>query len=272
MRVFRYIAIAVVAPLVLTGCGGSSDVKPAKGDTSANTVQGKEAKRDAAADRDAELKDEAVAQYFDAISYSDPEKMEAVKSVVAPGSIAAAYLQEQSDVSNAGIDAGTPYDGGPAKKIDGGFENCDETDDENSCTKWTDLEQVNGRLAKFTVNGTDITDRIAVGDGTKANAGSLASVEFLSTYKSVQSEVVFVNLRVTSDKEPVNLNLYSATYRGTDKRQSTATADSTGPTELEADSTAYVSLIFKAGAIGGDVKLGVSDSDYNEIEATIKTR
>jgi hypothetical protein len=263
MRLRRFTALAFAASLVLAGCGGGGDVQEAKGDTSAKTVE---------SDKDApELKGSAVKAYFDAISYSDPQKMEAVKDTVAPGSIAAAYLQEQSDVSNAGIDAGTPYDGGPAKKVDGGFENCDEVDDKDSCTKWTDLEQVDGKLAKFKVNGVDLTDRIAIGDGSKAEAGDLATVEFLSTYKSVQADYIFVNLRVTSGKEPISLNSYSAKYRGTDKRQSTATADSTGPTDIEADSTAYIALVFKASAIGGEVKLGVFNSDYDETTVAIKT-
>ncbi|MCW2789508.1 MAG: hypothetical protein JWP56_1811 [Aeromicrobium sp.] len=248
--------------LLLAGCGGDPDVKDATGDTSAKTVQGE---KPSVASKD-------LQRYFDAVASSDPDALAAVEDVAAPGSVAAAYLQEQSDVSNAGIDAGSPYDGGTAKKVDGGYENCDDTTDEDSCVKWGDLEQVDGKLAKFTINGTDISDRISVGDGTKVDADKIASVEFLSSYKSVQSEVVFVNVRVASKKTPISLNIYDATYRDADKRQTTSTTDSTGPTELDADSTAYVSLVFKASAIGGTVNLGMYDSNFNEVRASVKTR
>lgn len=251
----------VVMTLSLAACDGGSDAKTAKGDTSANAVEGDKP----------ELENKDAKRFFDAIASSDPEKMAAVTDVAAPGSIAAAYLQEQSDVANAGIDAGSPYEGGEAQKVDGGYENCVETGDADSCVTWANLEQVDGKLAKFTINDVDISDRIAIGDGTSVKASAAAQVEFLSAYKSIQADVVFVNLKVTSGKDAISLNSYSATYRGIDKRQSTATGDSTSTTELEADSTAYISLVFKASAIGGTVKLGVYDKNFDEAFATVKT-
>jgi hypothetical protein len=261
MRTRLILTSLVSIAALASGCGGGSDVPPAKGDTSAKTVKGE----------DSELENADLRKFFDAIATSDPDKMAAVESLVAPGSIAAAYLQEQTDASNAAIDAGLVYQAGTTEKVKGGYQNCDKTEDEPSCVTWTDLEQVGGKLAKFTINDIDISDRISVGDGSKQKAGELATVEFLSAYKSVQSDQIFINVRVTSGNEKLMLDTYSATYRGADKRQSTAT-DSTGPTELDADSTAYLSLIFKASKIGGVAKLRILDEDYNrDVEVAIKT-
>lgn len=262
MRIRQTVVSVLAVGTLVAGCGGEPDVKPATGDSSAKTVEGKTP----------ELENADLKKFFDAIAASDPEKMQAVKSLAAPGSIAAAYLQEQSDASNALIDAGFGNDiGSTAKEVDGGYKNCSDPADPTNCVTWADFESANGKLAKFTINGTDISDRIAVGDGSNQDAGGLATVEFLSAYKSVQSDQIFVNVKVTSHTQKINLGAYTATYRGDDKRQSTAT-DASAPTELDADSTAYVSMIFKASKLGGIAKLAISDESYNvEQEVAIKT-
>lgn len=262
MHIRLVVASVLVVGTLLAGCGGDPDVKPAKGDTNAKKVEGKAP----------ELEDADIRRFFEAIAAYDPDKMKSVRTLAAPGSLAAAYLQEQSDASNALIDAGSgDDDGSNLNKVDGGYENCSDPSDPKNCVTWANFESVEGKLAKFTINDTDISDRITVGDGSKQKAGDLATIEFLSAYKSVQSDQIFVNVRVTSNKQKIDLNAYSATYRGKDKRQSTAT-DATAPTELDADSTAYISMIFKASKVGGVAKLTVSDENFDaEQEVAIKT-
>lgn len=245
--------------LVLSGCGGS-DATPADGDTSAKTVKG-----------DAELANDDIEAVFDAIAKSDVDAMTEAEKFVAPGSVAAAYLQEQRDATNADIDGGTFVEGSAPTKVKGGYKSCADSEDEESCVVWAGFESVDGKLASLTINDIDISDRVSVGDGSEIKAGDLGTVEFLSAYKSVQSGNVFVNVRITSNDEPVYADLYSAAYRGKDKRQTTA-SNASGNSDLDADSMTYASLIFEADEIGGTAKLDVSDENFNRTETVeVKT-
>lgn len=256
----RYLSvIAATIVLLATGCGGS-DVKGAEGDTAAKKVEGDK------------LSNGDIEKYFDAISSADPTKIEDVLTLAAPSSIAFAYLRYQEDANNAAIDGGSPYPESTMTKVDGGFKNCNDPADKSSCAVWADFESVDGKLAKFTVNGVDLKDRISIGDGSKAKVGSLGTIEFLGAYQSVQTGDVAVNVRVTSNKDAINIASYEATYRGTDKRQITA-ASIAGPTELGADSTAYVSMFFEHAKPGGELKMTLNSEDFmTSVDARIKTR
>ena len=89
MRNRILIATVVIAALGLASCGGDSDVKSAKGDTSATKVTGETPK----------LTDKQVGEYFAAVASEDIDKIKAAKELAAPGSIAAAYIQAQGDIS-----------------------------------------------------------------------------------------------------------------------------------------------------------------------------
>lgn len=259
MRTRHLSAIAVTIVLLLTGCGGS-DAKVAEGDTTAKKVEGDK------------LSNSDIEKYFEAIASGDPTKTEDVLPLTAPGSIAFAYARYRADADNAAIDGGTPLPASTITKVDGGFESCDDAADKSTCVVWSDFESVGGKLAKFTVNGVDIADRISIGDGSKTNVGSLGTIEFLGAYQSVQNGGVIVNTRVTSKKDAINIASYEATYRGTDKRQTTA-AEAAGPTELGADSTAYVSMYFEHAKPGGELKMSLSSKDFmTSVDARIKTR
>lgn len=256
------VTIFAILALVLTGCGGeTSDSKPADGDASAKKVENDEPK----------LANDDIEKFFKAISSADPDRIEGVKSLAAPDSVAAAYAQQQQDVINAGIDGGVPQDESTLKKVDKGYENC-PSGQPDSCIVWDDFEAARGKLAKFTVDDIDITDRISIGDGSTKKAGDLATLEFRSAYKSVQSGHVFVSVLVTSSNEKINIGSYEATYRGVDKRQSTA-VDVSGLTELDADSVATLAMVFKAAEVGGTVKVRIMNSEYaNEQIVEIKTQ
>lgn len=254
------VIFAAVALVSLTGCGGN-DAKQTEGDSKAATVN----------NDDATISNGDIEKYFKAISNEDPDEMAQVEQHAAPGSVAAAYLQEQTDAVNAQIDGGGSVGNTEFSKVDGGYKNCATDENGNdACVTWSGFESDAGKLAKFKINDIDISDRISVGDGSKKAAGSLATVEFLSAYKSVQSGYLFVNLKITTKADKINIDSYGATYRGTDKRQLTAVS-AAGPTELGADSTATVSVIFKAAKAGGTIQFDIADENYNK-EATVSIK
>lgn len=254
-------AVALVAALALAGCAGS-DTSPADGDTTAKKVT---------SDENEEVSNDDIKAVFEAISSGDPDEMEAVEKFVAPGSVAAAYLAHQRNSANASIDGGISSPASTLTKVEGGFKDCDGSGEENSCVVWADLKTEGGKLASLTVNDVELDDRITVGDGSTTDVGDLAEVEFLSAYKSIQGDQIFVNVRVTSLEQPITMNLYTATYRGSDKRQRTA-VDALGNTDLDPDSSTYATMIFEAKAVGGEAKLDISDQDFNQnLTATVKT-
>ncbi len=253
------IAAALLVPLSACSDG---EVKEAKGDTAAKTVDNSETK----------LEDADVKKVVEALSSSDPEELKDALPLTTPGSVAEAYLKHQVNLTTAAIDGGTEYQAGTVKKVDGGYQDCDDASDKSTRVVFGGFESTEGKLATLTVDSTPLADRIASGDGSTKKAGDLAEVEFLSAYKTVTSGDLHVVISVTSAGDPININQYQAKYRGTDKRQSTATAGE-GPTELAADSRANVAMVFKNADIGGEVTIQLLSEDYMTTETvTFKTR
>jgi hypothetical protein len=255
------IAAILLSVPAFASCSGSDEVKPATGESSAKV----------ATSEAPVAKDKDVESYFNAIVSADLDQLGEASSLVAPGSIADAYLKYHLAGANAAIDGGSPDEPSDLEKVEGGYKTCDDPDDPDDCVTWSDLESVDGKLAKFAVNGKDLTDRISVGDGSTAKAGELGTVEFLVAYQSVQSGDLFVLASVTSGDEPVTLNSGSATYRGPDKRQSQASSYY-GPDSLAADSTATLGLIFTSAKPGGEATLTFNSEDFSRSnDAKIKT-
>lgn len=135
------------------------------------------------------------------------------------------------------------------------------------------IRRRDGKVAKFTVDGEDLTDRI-MGTGDKVSLGRLGTIEFLTAYQSVSANGMVVNLLLkTKDLAVATSDFYSARYRAPDGRQATASENTTTPDELGSDSTATVSVFFDRAKPGGELRLSLSDVDYNvEREVKIKTR
>lgn len=101
--------------------------------------------------------------------------------------------------------------------------------------------------------------------------GSLATAEFVSSYKTAANDLV-VTFGVESSGQKLSIGLYEATYRAPSGRQSTATFGD-GPTELGADSKATIAMGFEKAEPGGKVTLTIADENYTtEKSITVKTR
>lgn len=245
--------------LPVAGCS-KSDVKETKGDTGVAT-----AKSDPPSNG-------GVKKYFEGLASYDPDQIEQSIKLAAVGSIAAAYAQYFLDTTNSALDAGQPYDPSSLSKTDGGYKVCGDDGDSKTCVTWTQLESTGGKIASLKVNGQDLSDRISVGDGTKQDAGKLATVEFLGAYQSVQANSMVINFKVVSSGQKVSIGSFEAKYRGPDGRQSVAsTAD--GPTDLDANSSANITLNFEHAKPGGTVTLEIDDENFNTTAAvSIKVR
>lgn len=192
-------------------------------------------------------------------------------TLAAPGSVAAAYAQYNVDANQAAIDGGSDYDDETLSEIDGGYKSCSGGTSDDDCVTWTDFESSDGKISSLKVNETDISKRISIGNGRSKKAGDLATVELLTAYQSVQANDMVVNALIKSGDGEITIGTYEAKYRGPDGRQTTASA-AEGPTELDADSTANVTLSFKNAKPSGEVTITVYNEDYDEETVTLKTR
>ena len=244
-----FLALALsFAAATLAGCGSSTKVAESK---SADTVKKVE-----------QVSDNDLDSYFDSYASGDPDKMAAAQSLASPGSLAEAYLIHQGALANSYLDGGSGSTEDKSTKTAEGYRLCDPNSNEkDSCTAYTDFKSVDGKLSSFTVNGLDLTNRLAIGKGAAVKAGSLATVKFISSYQAA-SNYLFAVLEVKSADKKLILGTYQATYRAPGGRQSTATG-ADGPAELGANSTANISIVFEKAKPGGELTLTIAVEDYN---------
>lgn len=247
MKMHRARLIAAVAVLMtlatgaLTSCGSDSDPDP-KASASPSISE----------PIDALPSDTQVEAYFAAVASYDPDLLSATQEVTAPDSIAATYAAYLLELSRAAIDSGDPVPGAEIEGVSGGFRACGGTGSADECVVWADFQGVSGKLADFTVNDTDLGPRLVAGDDPAVPAGSLGDVQLEFAYQSVQSQDLFVVVRVRAD-EDVTILSDRASYLGAD--ETLTPTRFIGPTGTPAGSTATVAIVFPQVAVGGVVTL-----------------
>ncbi|MEQ4205795.1 hypothetical protein [Actinopolymorpha sp. B9G3] len=260
------IAVAAVAALIAAGC--APEVAATEEDTPAKATTQKPA--DAAADPEEPKADPALREYTDAAASFDPVAMrETAKDLTVPGSVAEAYLLHLANNSEAALDGGTMYPeyGAPTAK-DGGLQYCaSDIDGAKACTIWGNFKTSEGKITDLTVDGKEIGPRLTLGGNTTVQSGG-ATWEFLSAYRSIQSEALWVVVKVTTTNA-IDVFSYEAKYRAPDGKQRTA-AQADGPTELAADSTAMIAFAFPGAQPGGSVTVeGCANDCMSDYTATI---
>ena len=248
------------------GCSNDPEIKESEGDTQASKPEGPK------------LSSADVEKFFEGLASRDPETIESVTPIAAEGSVAEAYAKYTLHLTNAAIDAGTPYLPYTVTKSEKGFKSCASPDEElapstKRCSLWSGVEAEDGKLASLTVDGNSLRDRISVGTGEKIKLGALGRLEFLSAFQSPSANGMIVNLRLKTKALAVSATeFYSARYRSKDGRQSTA-SNAMVPDEIAPDSVAYLAVVFDRAKPGGELLATVSDSDYNqERDVTVPTR
>src|SRR4051794_116284 len=101
----------------------------------------------------------ALTSYFEAITSGDADAVAAAGTkVAAEGSAAAGYATYVAETDRAATADGA--EGGGAvdvEEVDGGFRACIA---EGRCVTWTGLKGQDGRLADFTISGTQLSDSL----------------------------------------------------------------------------------------------------------------
>lgn len=251
------IALASVA-LLLTACS-SSVATPVTSNEPAPTVA-------PAAPTNEELTD-----YFAAVAQGDPVELKRVaETLAAPDSNAYAYAIEQAAVNQAMLDGGWSAEAQDLETIEGGFAMCAAMPvaGEETCSEFTNLTYVDGRLADFDAGGSPLAGRISLGNGESVALGDAATATFIAAYRSIAG-AVYVVVEIRSNVDGLTVP-FASTYRAPDGRQADPT-DVVGPYELGSGSLANYAFVFQGAEFGGTLDLVVYKANYDEVGAQIPT-
>ena len=168
------------------------------------------------------------------------------------------------------IDGELDFEGTPVEETDGGYRSCNDPADDSTCIEWANIEGRGGKIVAFTANDEPVRDRIVVGSGQPVQAGSLASVTLLYAYQSVVTPNLYVVVNVESGSSPVTAAIYDATFRGAGGRQLKVDDESSsGPTDLDADSSATMVMAFPQAKLGGSATFSVISDDFTTDEDVV---
>ncbi len=254
MRI-RYLLALAIAATALTGCTGLA--------TPAGTAAPAPVVTPAAPSN------QDLAEYFSAVAAVDPQALlDVAGRLAAPGSNAYAYAIEQAGAAQASIDGGYPFDGSKITTTADGFSVCytDALSQEKTCSDFTNLEYVDGRLSDFDAGGTPLAGRIVLGSNDPIALGDAASVRLIAAYRTISGSVNVV-LEVKSNVDGLTLG-YGSSYLAPDGRQASSSGVS-GPNSLQAGSLANFLIAFDGAVFGGTLHLVGHDSAFNEVSADI---
>jgi hypothetical protein len=181
------------------------------------------------------------------------------------------YVTHLANVAEAALDGGTPLSDTTLKQLeDSSFKSCDDPSDEKTCVTFSDFAvDASGKFVDLRVNGKAIGGRLTAGNGESVSAGG-AKFTFLTANRSIQSNALFVSVKVEAGKKPISPFSATATYRSPDGKQRQAT-QAYGPADIDAESNSIVTMIFQGVKAGGRVTLeGCVDECNSDFKVVIK--
>lgn len=200
----------------------------------------------------------AVRDYFDAFASQEATAMRAAAKGAAEGSMAQDYLRHQANIAEANDANGYLYEPETVDYDDGVV----SVSSSEYTTEYAGIEFDGEKVASFTVDGKDISERLVVGDGKAiVSSDSLASFEVLSAYQSI-SDDLFVVVKYATEKRQMDFS-YQATYRDPSGRQ-ISDSDSTIPRTIVPDSYQLGIVVFPGAEIGGSMQLHYGNGDDGE--------
>ena len=211
--------------------------------------------------------DEELASYFGAVASYDPDRLEAAEEIAADGSQAQGYAAYLGEFAASAIAAGQPVEPAEAEEVDGGFKACGGTGTADECVTWSDLEGEDGKLADFSVSGTELDDSLVdLTAQPPIESEGLYTVQPEHAYRSPQSGSLFVLVTVTAGDVPL------APRPGIYVEQDTILdgVETRSPGTIDAGSSSPVILAFpdaQDAALDGQVTfdLGVGDAETESI-------
>lgn len=247
------VALASLAVIALSAC--STAVAPDDTDVNgAATTQPLQADSRPMVDS-APAEAVSVKEYFDAFAGQGVEEMRTAADNAAAGSLAQDYLVHQANIGEASTANGY---GVEEQSVDYKKDAVEITSFDYT-TKYADIEFDGGKIASFTIDGKDVSDRLVVGSGEVVETSDeLASFEVLSAYQSI-SNYLFVVVKYKTNDRPADFG-YTATYRDPSGRQIND-SDSVTPSSVVEESYQLGTVTFPSATIGGTMKLHYTNDD-----------
>lgn len=250
------LVLAVASLFALSACGATP--------VSNSHGSGDSEKAQSAGSGTVENEASVVEEYFDAYASSDPEDMRNAGGKAAKGSVAQKYITHQANVVEANDAAGYERYVQEATYNDETVSICYEGED---CGEFTNLSFDAGKLSSFTIDGKDISDRIALGDGSVVKFKDVAGFEVLSSYQSVEGSL-FAIVRFYAYERPISFS-YTPTYRKPNGQQIDS-GESDLPSRVAPDSNQDAAVIFPSSENGGDLHLKfATDDDEDEVDGDL---
>lgn len=247
------LVLAAASIVTLTACG--SILSP-----SSSTADDADQKQQAAGAGSGGSEAAVVKEYFDAYAASDPVKMREAGTKAAKGSVAQKYMTHQANVIEANDAAGYERYVQDATYNDGAVSICYEGEE---CGEFADLSFDSDQLSSFTVDGIDIADRIALGDGSIVESKNVAGFEVLSSYQTIEGSL-FAIVRFYAYDRPISFS-YTPTYRKPSGQQIDS-GESELPSRVAPNSNQDAAVIFPNSENGGDLHLKfATDDDEDEV-------
>ena len=265
MKTAHRIAAASVAAVTLaiglSACSGDSQAEPATGHETAPVAE-------------QEPSDENIKPYVDALASEELVEMrKAQRALAAEGSLAEAYMRNQADQSEAGLDGGFPFDPGTVTAHGDGYRACYESDEkgaEPTCYVYDDFKvTTDGKVAAFTIDGRSLKDRLTVGDGS-AQRTSIADFTLSTAYITQAGDLAVTG--TARSKDAKILYNSESNYRSPSGKIRVMSSMN-GPTNLPAHSRATYTFYFDGPInFGGTMTLLPIEDGGAYQDATIKVK
>ncbi|MEQ4208862.1 hypothetical protein [Actinopolymorpha sp. B9G3] len=263
------VAAAAAGLIVLAGCGGGGAPAVVEGGPAKATTQMPATPKPTPKPAKT-VQVEGAKQYVEAVASMDPEQLEAARKFTVPGSVADAYLLEQSHQATASLDGGSDATGlGNVTKKDDGYQFCTYDDNgDDVCFLYAGFKQQGGKLTDLSINSDPVGPRLTMGNGKTVTSHDV-KFELLSAFKSSQGYLI-VSVRVTTGDRKVDPYQYTATYRAPSGAQRGASTGG-GPDSIAPKSHAVVTMWFRGVDVGGAVTLSFEpeNDDFNTYDVKI---
>lgn len=263
MHYTRAAVLAALTTAVLAGCSNSvpttNDTRPERVPT-ANQDQ-----------TDSQVESDVVAAYMNVLEEKDPDALLAGRKNALKDSVADAYILHLAYLAEGQLDAGMGTHAAPGRieRKEDNYQLCsyDNLTGDERCITYSDFKVKDGKLTDFLIDRKSPGSLMVMGSGETVSGGGV-KLEFLSAYRSIQSNTLYITARATSGSKPVQLDVWSATYRASNGKQRTV-SDSVAPDKLEKNSSVVIIAGFRGVSPGGRLTVEACSDEFCERSTTL---
>lgn len=251
--------IALLAASSLVACSGTSESDP-----TANVAQSTEPQSQKQ-EEPGDPAEAGIKEYFDKLATGEPKDAEEAAKLAAPDSNAYAYAKYIAATDQAASDRALAPETSTVNKVDGGFKVCADTlNVSDPCAEYTNIQEVDGKIANFDTDGEPLTGRVSLGDGKAQPLADLGEATMVASFKS-SGGIILTVFDVRSKADGLQL---SATYAAPDGTESESIIPEAANQMAEGASASHLLFMFDSPNYGGNVLLKPYTDSSKDAPAT----